>query len=146
MARTITSANSVFTITLPTLFPAPQNLAGYATDDAFDTNEIDDAEVVMGVDGKMSAGFTPFITPMVVHLQADSPSISLFEAWLAAQKASQEMIYAGAIISLPSVLRKYVCINGVLRTVSQIPSARKVLQARAFTLNWEQINPAPFTT
>lgn len=146
MAKTITSANSQYILAIPLLFPAPQQLQGYAADAAFDTAEVDEAEVVMGVDGRMSAGFVPFITPQVIHLQADSPSIALFESWLAAEKAIMEKYYASGIIVLPSVQRKYVCTNGVLRAVSQVPSAKKVLQPRDFTINWEDISPVPFTS
>ena len=56
---TITSANSVFTLVVAGLFPAPVQLKGYASDKAFTTEAVDLAEVQMGVDGRMTAGFVP---------------------------------------------------------------------------------------
>jgi hypothetical protein len=56
---TITIANSVFTLTATAVFPVPQALQGYAADDAFTTEAIAMADVVIGVDGKLSAGYTP---------------------------------------------------------------------------------------
>ena len=74
MDTTITSANSVFTIVIAGLFPAPVQLQGYASDKAFTTEALDLAEVQMGVDGRMTAGFVPNPTKQTITLQADSPS------------------------------------------------------------------------
>lgn len=139
---TITSANSVFTLMLTDLFPVPQVLQGYATDDAFASEAVDSAEVMMGVDGKMSAGFTPFPTPMTIALQADSPSLSLFEAWLGSMKAAKEVFFADGTIVLPAINRSYVLTRGVLNKSAQYPGAKKVLQPVQFTITWESINPA----
>lgn len=140
--RTITSANSVFTLVVLDVFPVPQNIQGYAVDDAFDTDEVQAAEAQMGVDGLMSAGYTPFITTLKVHLQADSPSIDLFEAWLGAEKAAQEVFFAQATIEMPSINKLYTFNNGVLSRVTPIPSGKKVLQAQVYTIEWETVNPA----
>lgn len=141
---TITSANSVYMISVIGLFPLPQQLQGYAADDAFDTAPAENSEVVIGVDGKISAGYVPFLTDQTIHLQPDSPSISLFQAWLAAEKAAKEKFYAAAIISLPSIARKYVCTDGVLKSTVQIPTVKKLLQPQDFIITWGSIDPAPF--
>lgn len=143
MARTITSANSVFTLLIPQVFPAPVTLQGYAVDDAFDTETVETAEAIMGVDGRMSAGFTPFITPMSVHLQADSDSIALFDDWLGAMDQAQEVYFAQGTILLPSVGRAYAMTQGVLTNAKRIPDAKKVLQPVVYTIKWEVVVPAP---
>ena len=140
--RTITSANSVFTLVVPDVFPVPQNLQGYAVDDAFDTESVELSEALMGVDGRMSAGYTPYITPMTIHLMADSPSIDLFDAWRGAETAAQEVFFAQATIVLPSVGRAYVLNNGVLTNYKPLSDAKKVLQAVSYTIKWEAVNPA----
>ena len=53
---TITSANSILAIAVNNLFTAPQNIQGYAVDDAFEGEAVPQSEVLMGVDGKLSAG------------------------------------------------------------------------------------------
>jgi hypothetical protein len=140
--RTITSANSVFTLVVSDVFPVPQTLQGYAVDDAFDNESVEVSEALMGVDGLMSAGYTPYITPMTVHLMADSPSIALFDAWLGAEAAAQEVFFAQASVSMPSVGRGYVFSNGVLTNAKKLPDAKKVLQAVQYTIKWESVNPA----
>ena len=140
--RTITSANSVFTLVVPDVFPVPQTLQGYAVDDAFDSDDVEASEAIMGVDGLMSAGFTPFITTQKIHLMADSPSILLFDAWLGAEEAAQEVFFAQATISLPSVGKVYTFNNGVLTQARKLPDAKKILQAQSYTVKWESVNPA----
>ena len=140
---TITSANAVYLLVIPGLFPVPQQLQGFATDAAFDTEASDNAEVVMGVDGVLSAGFVPFMTNQTIHIQADSDSIKLFEAWLQTEKALKEKLTASGVINLPSVNRSYIMTNGILKSIIPIPSAKKVLAARDFTITWGSIDPVP---
>jgi hypothetical protein len=140
--RTITSANLVATLVVPDVFPVPQTLQGFAVDDAFDTENVETSEAVMGVDGKMSAGYTPAIIVQTWHFMPDSPSILLFDAWRGAEEAAQEVFFAQATIQLPSVGRSYVLANGVLTGYKPISDAKKILQAMQYTIKWEQISPA----
>lgn len=139
---TITSANSVFTLVVPSLFPVPQTLAGFATDDAFANEPVTMAETKMGVDGKMSSGFTPFMTPMTITLQADSASIALFDTWAGAMKVTKEVVTASASIALPGTGRSYTLTNGVLTKYPQLPGVKKLLEPVQYTITWESINPA----
>jgi hypothetical protein len=140
---TITAANSVYMLAVTGLFPVPQLLQGYAADDAFSTEAVTPAEVVMGVDGRMSAGYTPYTTQQTITLMPDSPSILLFEFWLATQKAQGEVFRADAVISLPSIGQSYVMTYGVLTSITPIAGVKKVLQARAFTITWEGVSAVP---
>ena len=139
---TITSANSVFTLILPTLYPVPQVLQGYAADDAFAADAVDWAETVMGVDGKMSAGYTPNVTKMTISFQPDSASIQVFDFWLGAMKVAQEVYFASGTIQLPSVGKSYTLTNGVLTSAKPLPDAKKVLQPMQYGLTWESVNVA----
>lgn len=142
--KTITAANSVFLLSVRGLYPVPQKLEGYTADAAFDTDTAAPTEVVKGVDGKMSAGFVPFLTTQTINLMPDSDSSLIFENWLAAMKSAQEVFYADALVSLPSVQRKYTLTKGVLTQIVAIPGTRKVLQGRPFQITWDTIDPAPF--
>lgn len=139
--RTITSANSTFTLSVPDVFGVPQTLSGYAVDDAFDSESVEISEAFMGVDGLMSAGYTPAIRPMTIHLMPDSPSILLFDAWASSEAVAEEVFFAQAAITMPSVGKAYILTNGVLTNYKPLPDAKKVLQAQAFGLKWESIVP-----
>lgn len=140
---TITSANSAFSIVVPLVFPVPQNVQGYAADDAFATEAVDTAQAIMGVDGKMAAGFVPFPTKLNITLMANSKSIAIFETWLQAMQAAREVFYGDATIVLPSISRTYVFTQGVLTRVTQSSAAKKVLQPVAYEITFENLSIVP---
>lgn len=146
MSRTITSANSIFTLVVgagqTAVFTAPIQVQGFATDDAFDIEDANPVEVRKGVDGKKSSGYTPYMTKMSIHLQADSPSIDLFDAWLAAMDAIQEDITADGSIYIPSVGKVYTMLNGSITRVSKMPPNKKVLEPQVYEITWDRVIPA----
>ena len=137
---TITSANSVFTIVVPGLFPAPVQLQGYSTDRAFTTNALVLSEVQMGVDGRMTAGFVPNPVKQTITLQADSPSKDIFTALIQAMKTAREVFYISGSIALPSTGESFTLTRGILTNTKQIPDAQKVLQPMDFVITWESVN------
>jgi len=137
---TITSANSVFTITAASVFPAPVQLQGYATDKAFATEALELAEVQMGVDGRMTAGYVPNPVKQTISLQADSPSRSVFTTIIQTTKTLGEIFYLSGVISLPSTGEKFSMTRGILTTAKQIPDAQKVLQAVDYIITWESVD------
>jgi len=139
---TITSANSVFTLVIAGLFPAPVQLVGYATDKAFVTEGLELAEVQMGVDGRMTAGYTPTPTKQTVTLQADSPSRDIFTALIQATKTAREVFYISGSIVLPATGESFTLTRGILTNGKQIPDAQKVLQPVDYMITWESVNRA----
>lgn len=135
----ITSANSQYSIVVPEVFTIPQTLQGYATDDAFSTPEVDTAEVMLGVDGKMSSAFIPFVIQQEIVFQADSPSITeVFETWIAANiGAKTNYLATNGIIILPAISKQYTLVNGVLSKITPIPQAKKALQPQKYQITWE---------
>lgn len=143
---TITSANSslVLTARLAGLFPAgPFAVQGYASDDAFATDAVVSAEARMGVDGRMSAGYIPRMTPQTITLQADSPSIQAFETLIGAQDAIREVIFLDGVLTLPSTEHSYALVKGVLTRLTPIPPAKKVLEPVTYEITWETVQAAP---
>lgn len=137
---TITSANSVFTIVIPGLFPVPIQLQGYSSDRAFTTEAIDLAEVQMGVDGRLTAGYTPMPVKQTITLQADSPSRDIFTQLVQTIKTQREQFYISAAIALPATGESFVMTKGVLQNAKQIPDAQKVLQPVDFIIVWQSVD------
>ena len=140
---TLTAANSVLLLSVRSLFTVPQRIQGFATDDAFATEAVEPAEVQMGVDGNMSAGYVPVVTPMTISLQADSASNDFFDTWIASQKAAREIYFGDGVIQLPSLSKSYVMTKGVLTSIQQFAGVRKVMQPRAYRITWESLNVVP---
>lgn len=139
----ITSANATFSLNVPDVFPIAVQLQGFATDDAFATEAVDVAETMMGVDGRMSAGYVPFIVPMRIMLQADSPSIAAMEQWATAEIQAQAKYFANGVILLPSVGRQYSLSQGALRRITPTPAVKKVLQPVEYEIHWAYWNSQP---
>lgn len=137
---TITSANSVFTVVVPGLFKSPVQLHGYSSDRAFTTDALDLAEVQMGVDGRMTAGYTPNPVKQTISLQADSPSKTIFTEIIQAQKTAREVFYISGSINLPSTGESFSMTRGILSQVKQIPDAQKVLQPQEYQITWERVD------
>lgn len=140
---TITSANSIFTLTVYNTsgasFLPPSQIQGFASDDAFLIDTIETTETLLGVDGIMSAGWLPTIKTQSVSLQADSISNDYFEAWFAGQEAARDVFWCAGQILYPSVSKSYTLINGVLFGYTPLSAARKVLQPRRFSIRWNTI-------
>lgn len=140
---TLTTANSVFALSVASVYPTPQLLQGYATDDAFTADDVAPVEVLMGVDGKLSGGFTPVPYVMTIMFQADSPSCRVFDDWHAAQKAAKEVYTASGLIALQGTGQKYAASKGFLTGYSPAPSAKKILQPRKFVITFEDFSMSP---
>lgn len=140
---TITAANSVFMLGVASLFNIPIKMQGYAADDAFSTEEVEMMEKYIGVDGKLSAGYIPYIVPFVFTLSPDSPSCAIMDALIAAEKVAREKFVLNATIILPSTGFIYAFTTGFLDRGSVMPSAGKVLKPRKFSLDFQDLSVAP---
>jgi hypothetical protein len=141
---TITSANSVLAIAVSGIFSSPVQIQGYAVDDAFESEAVDQAEVQMGVDGYMSAGKVWVPYKMTIMLLANSPSIqNVFEPWRQLQDSNVDVFRADGSISLPSIGMVYTLNNGYLTQAVPFPAAKKVLQPVKYEITWQNIISNP---
>ena len=137
MSNTITSADSIFALTVTNLFPSAQTLQGYAADAMFALGDTEMAVSVRGADGKLSAGFVFGEYLQTITIMPDSPSRELFETWQLTSLTSKAVFRCNATIILPAISRKFTLTNGVLQRAKAIPDANRVLQAMTFQINWE---------
>lgn len=142
----ITSANVVITLTIPLVFPVPVQLNGFAADDVFDSDDVELGTTVIGVDGIMSGGYVASLTPWNITFQADSPSIPIFEAWIAAETAVMDTFEAQGNVTMPSLGRSYQMVKGVLVRGKRMPDAKKMLMPRKFRIDWQSVIPIPVGT
>jgi hypothetical protein len=138
---TITSANSVVTLSVAGLFTIPQQLHGFSAERAWESEAIEMSESQMGVDGRKTSGYVPRIVPQTFALQADSPSRAIFTAIVNATKAAREVFIISGTIDLPSTGESFICTRGTLKTSKMLPDAGTVLQPMSYTIEWESIHP-----
>lgn len=141
--RTLTAANCILLIGAVGLFDVAQRMQGFATDDVTDMDEVQPGESVMGVDGRLSVGFTPFSTSQNVTLQADSESNDFFDTLLTAEETAREKYVLFGSLVIPATSKKYSMTRGFLMGAVKLPAVKKILQPRRFTIHWERVTPAP---
>lgn len=133
----ITSANSEFVLVIPEVFGGPVILQGYAVDDAFGSEDVSPVEAKMGVDGRKSSGFTPYMVKMLIHLMPDSPATAIFDQWNGALYAARDDLQASGSIWSPSLGKAWTLNNGSLTRFKPIPDAKKVFDAQTYEITWE---------
>lgn len=138
----ITAATALYTLTINDLFPVPQTLQGYAAEDVFSSEPVQTVQVEMGIDGLMSAGFVFVPIRQTIILQANSPSVFLFDQWYSAMQTNRDIFFANGIVTLISVRSKYFLRKGALTDYMPMSDAGKVLRPRRFGITWESFSPA----
>lgn len=143
MARTITSANSIFMLSVEGLYPTPRQIQGYSADNMFGLDPITSNVTSMGIDGLLSGGFVHSAKMMSITLQADSLSNDIFERWHEAMIKTRETMIADGLVTLPAINRKFTLTRGFLTSYSPAPTAGQTLQPRQYQITWGAISPAP---
>lgn len=139
MARkTITSANSIFTLSVAGLY-AGVRIQGYSADLAFDMEPQQIAETQVGVDDHMSGGYVPHIIPMNIQLQADSDSIEVFDTIYQYMKARREIVWLTGTIEVPSTRQSYALGEGIMVNYQAVSTHNRVQAPKRFTINWHNV-------
>lgn len=137
----ITSANSVVTMTVAGLFPAPVQLQGYSADRAWETSAVVQTESQIGVDGRKTSGYIFNMPEQTFTLQGDSPSKFFFTQITNAQRAARDTLRIDAVIVLPATGETFICANGTLQSSKILPDGGKVLSDMDYIIVWESIQP-----
>ena len=138
----ITSANASLQLSVATIFPTPQQIQDFATDNIYGVNPIKPNEARIGVDGVMTAGKIWQMIPITYHLMADSPSCAFFDAWKAAEDQAVDTFFAQGSITLPSLSQTWTLFKGAMTNFTPIPPAGIVLNERAFEITWNKVFPS----
>ena len=142
MPGTLTTANSVMTMTTEALFTSAQRIQGYAADDAFDPEAVENGEYSMGIDGTLSAGFVFNELPLTITLQADSPSLTLFEQIWQYEYSNRTKLQQQFVITVPGPGKRYEYSNGYMRSY-KAPSGKKILQPAVVVFIFEELQISP---
>ena len=138
MAGTLTTANSAVAMTVEALFPSAVAITGYAADDAFDPEAVENGEYSYGIDGTLSAGFVFNEVPLVLTLQADSPSLTYFEQIWGYEFSNRTKLNIDITITATAVKKRYEFKGGFQRSY-KAPAGKKILQPGVTNLIFAQL-------
>jgi hypothetical protein len=138
---TLTTANSVITFTVAGLYDTPQTLTGYATDDVFDFDNVTNAELMMGIDGVLSAGWVANPMNVTLTLQANSDSLALLEEVVARENTDRAKYAVSMTVTLPGVGKRRELSNGYINGF-KAPKGGKVLQPGVVSFSFGKWKPS----
>lgn len=160
MAKSITSANSVLTLTATTrgvqtglstslgayssILGIPVTLEGWAADNAFSTEAVESSIIVLGVDGKAHTGWVPYTVSFNISLMPDSDSQSFIDQLAMIERTMRESLSLSSVLAIPSTEKKYYLTNGVLSRITPIASHGRVQAAQQATLVYSQLQMMPY--
>ena len=136
MAFDITSANATLILTVENLYPAGVKIEGFSTDNSFAMDDDTIAETHMGVDGKMTAGFTPSEKSITITLDAGSPSYEVLCNIYNTSKTNMTVLETSMQRTVPALGKEFSLKNGVMISGHPVPSGEKVLGNTAWTFHF----------
>jgi hypothetical protein len=138
----LTSANAVLQLSIDVIFPTPQQIQQFTTDNIYDAPQVKPTITKMGVDGKQSAGFIFVSKEIMIHLMPNSPSQVIFDTWATNMEAQEDVYSCSGLIVLKSTGRKFTLIDGSLTTYTPLPGAGQVLKDLQHGITFGKIIPA----
>lgn len=158
--KSITSANSALTITatsrgiqtglstslgaFASLMGVPTRIEGWASDNAFSTDQVESSQMVQGIDGKAHTGWVPFLVPFNVSLYPDSPSQDYIDQIVGIERTMRESLLISAVLIVPATLKKFYFSNGVIARVTPFASHGRVQSAQATGFVFESCTLMPY--
>ena len=140
---TLTDANAAISLAVPEVFAVPVPISGFSVDDMFDTENVAPNETLMGVDGVLSGGYTPYPVKLKIVLQADSPSNIYFDQWRQAMDAATEAYTAELTITAPGPGKIWTFTRGFLTGDMPTPGAKKIFQPQTYEITFNSVSAAP---
>ena len=134
----ITSANATVAMAvegLPSIM-----LDHFSADSSFTSDTVQAAETRMGVDGHMSAGYTPAIKTVTINLEAGSASTQYMQLLRQVQEVNLRPYKVQMVISIPSINKRYTFSNGVLQSFKDLPDGQNVLSPTQWVFHFEDLS------
>lgn len=138
MSMDITSANATVVLNVKGLFSA--ELQQFSADASFAGDNIEMAEVRIGVDGKLVAGQVNSVKIVTINLEASSPSLGFMTLLRQSMDVNRKIYECNMIINVPSIGKRYSLSKGVLQSCKALSDGNRVLAPTTWTFNFEQLN------
>ena len=138
----ITSANSKVKL-FSALTPAGLSFEGYSSDAGWASEAVQIAEARMGIDGKVSFGYTPNPVPMTFTFQPDSQTIDQLNNIVTSSVVNKKPYFVQLIIEMPAIGKSFNCANGAITTAKILPDGSKVLEPQTYTITFQSVTPSP---
>jgi len=126
--KSITSANSSITLTIPGVFSSGRLLQQFAVNDILDPEAQTLTESRVGADGQVVGGYVFNLGKFKMSFQANSNSIPVFYQWKQAQDAQTDVIAASMTIITPSLGLNVNLVDVYCESLPFLPPLKKVAE------------------
>ena len=140
----ITSANAVLVLGVEELYPVGVQLTNFSTDQMLSSDDMEIAQVRMGVDGGLAAGYAPTPFSLTITLEASSPSLTVMQSLLMAMKTNKTTYKCSVTLTIPSIKQVHFWRNGVLTNGNPVPAPKKVLDPTSWKFVFQDYYTAGF--
>lgn len=138
----ITSANAVLWLTVKELYPAGVQIMNFSADSMMSSDDIEIAQVRMGVDGGMAAGYTPNPYQLTITLEASSPSLTIMQSILMASKVNRTIYECSVTLTIPSLTQAHHWRHGVMIGGNPVTAPKKVLDPTSWKFAFQDYETA----
>ena len=140
----ITSANAVLVLGVEELYPVGVQLTNFSTDQMLSSDDMEIAQVRMGVDGGLAAGYVANPFNLTITLEASSPSLTVMQSLLMAMKTNKTTYKCSVTLTIPSIKQVHFWRNGVLTNGNPVTAPKKVLDPTSWKFAFQDYYTAGF--
>lgn len=137
MAFDITSANAKVFLTVENLFPSGIELQGFSADSSFTQDDVTVAETHMGVDGKLTAGYTPNPIVITINLDAGSDSYNQLCTIHDTCRLNMTVLQCEMQITIPALKKEIFLKKGVMTSGHPVPNGERILGNTTWQFTFE---------
>lgn len=141
MGKDITSATAKVKL-FCALTPAGLSFEEYSADSQWSKDANTVIESRMGVDGKISFGYTPTVKRTNFVFQPNSPTLERLAYIIQTQNTTMKPIVCQLLIDLGSIDRSFYLVNACITTGDILPNGGRVLEPVTITVDYESIESA----
>lgn len=135
----ITSANAQLVLACEELYPQGITLSGFSADSALTADAVERAETRMGVDGRLVAGVIYAPQPVSIVLEANSPSLEVFETIRDAMQYNKRPYGLTLTVYLPALEKTITFRRGVLTSAPTMPAIGRTLQPTTWQMTFQEV-------
>ena len=134
----VTSANVQIILACEDLYPSGVKLEGFSADSVMTADGVDQSENRRGVDGRMVSGVVKNIQPVSIVLEANSPSLEVFETIRDAMSANCKPYELTLTVFVPALEKTIVFRRGALKNGPNLRAFRRPFSPRRGPWNFRK--------
>lgn len=135
----VTAANVDLILACEELYPSGVKLEGFSADSMMTADGIDVTENRRGVDGRMVSGVIKSVQPLSIVLEANSPSLEVFETIRDAMNANNRPYELTLTCHIPALEKTIVYRRGALKNAPSVPAIQRTLQPTTWTMEFQEV-------